>query len=151
MQDPPTQEHGASHRRWFAARARVGGGEIRERPAGSIAAIPGEQIQVWSDTPEGSAELADEVTALARDLGVREVGWWAGDGSTTQVTGARLLARGFRWGWQPHWMTRDAERLVDHPPPDGVVIESLEESVHWEGEAHSLYDPVLGLPVREMA
>lgn len=48
-------------------------------------------------------------------------------------------------------MTLDAERLVDHPPPDGVTIQHLEEAVHWEAEARSFYDPVLGLPVEDLA
>jgi GNAT superfamily N-acetyltransferase len=40
--------------------------------------------------------------------------------------GVRLLARGFEWGWQPHWMALDLARL----PADDAVHEVVVRDVH---------------------
>jgi GNAT superfamily N-acetyltransferase len=48
-----------------------------------------------------------------------------------RALGARLLARGFEWGWQPHWMALDLARMPEdksaHPvvPASGAVAPGL--------------------------
>ncbi len=37
------------------------------------------------------------------------------------MLGTLLIARGFEWGWQPHWMALDLDRLPDDELRHGVV------------------------------
>jgi ribosomal protein S18 acetylase RimI-like enzyme len=94
----------ANHRSWFRRLARARGGGVER--AGGVELIVG----------GGSATLAfprsrrvDAAVARIRELGVREAGCWSA--APDRDLGTRLIARGFGWGWQPHWMALDLVRL----------------------------------------
>jgi ribosomal protein S18 acetylase RimI-like enzyme len=61
----------------------------------------------------------DAVMARIRTAGLRQVGWWSTDADVT--LGTSLVARGFGWGWQPHWMARPLEQVPDPPPAHSVT------------------------------
>lgn len=98
----------ANHRSWFRRLARARGGGVER--AGGLDLIVG----------AGSATLAfprsrrvDAAVARIRALGVREASCWTE--TQDRDLGTRLIARGFGWGWQPHWMGLD---LAYVPEPD---------------------------------
>jgi GNAT superfamily N-acetyltransferase len=119
----------ASHRSWFRARAEATGGAVRTRAGGLLAHAPEPdgpgRVDVLLGTPARgeSAAVADELLEWIPLLPpLYSVGWWAagaGDGALA----ATLLARGFQWGWQPHWMVLDVGRPTpDVPPPPGIAL-----------------------------
>jgi GNAT superfamily N-acetyltransferase len=101
-----------NHVSWMARGAEVAGGEVvRERglrwiapPAGGEAALP------FPGVP--SRPALDRMLAGCRARGAVGIGCWASGLEPTGELAARLVARGFEWGWQPHWMAID---LADAP------------------------------------
>ena len=104
----------ANHRAWFRRRAAVAGGRVArlgdldvivEGGAGTIA------------FPRTRGRLRERLDAAMR-LGLRAMSCWAL--ADDRVLGTLLAARGFEWGWQPHWMALDLARLPDEPPAHAV-------------------------------
>jgi ribosomal protein S18 acetylase RimI-like enzyme len=104
----------ANHRAWFrrcaAARqgsvARIDGIELAVEPPWGTLAFPGVRAR--------SAARVDEVMASAHGLGLDRMSCWSlGE---DRVLGTLLIARGFEWGWQAHWMACGLARL---PADDG--------------------------------
>ena len=103
-----------NHWSWMARGAQAAGGEVvRERglrwiapPAGGEAALP------FPAAP--SRPALDRMLAGCRARGARGVACWASGLEPTGELAARLVARGFEWGWQPHWMVID----LAHAPSD---------------------------------
>jgi hypothetical protein len=109
---------GRNHWSWMARGAQAAGGEVvRDRglrwiapPAGGEAALP------FPAAP--SRPALDRMLAGCRARGAHGVGCWASGLEPTGELAARLVARGFEWGWQPHWMAIDlahAPRDADDP------------------------------------
>jgi ribosomal protein S18 acetylase RimI-like enzyme len=104
--------------------------------------------------PRSRARL-DEALRWARERGVRGMSCWSLHAD--QDLGVRLLARGFEWGWEPHWMALDLSRLPDeelaHPvvSDDGVhfvVRDRGHVAVYvWRGTA-GIYDMWVKEPFR---
>ena len=102
----------ANHASWMRAAARATGGEVvRERglrwlapPQGGEAALP------FPRTP--SRPALERMLEGCRARGARGVGCWASGLEPTGELAARLVARGFEWGWQPHWMAIDLASLA---------------------------------------
>ena len=119
---------GVSHRSWNATRAARAGGWSRALAGGLLAYTPGPDgpggLQVLFTAPAQAAAAAAEVLAKAARLGgLREIGWWAADADQNGDVAPRLLARGFQWGWQPHWMGLDAAAGTSEvPAPPGIAI-----------------------------
>jgi hypothetical protein len=59
----------------------------------------------------------DQALRWARRL--RSLSWWSLHPDTE--LGVRLLARGFAWGWEPHWMALDLARLPEEESPHPVA------------------------------
>jgi GNAT superfamily N-acetyltransferase len=96
----------ANHRAFFrraAARVeRIGGLELAVRePSGTL------------PFPRSRRGL-DEAVRRIRRLRLREVGCWSRD--EDPALGTLLVARGFQWGWQPHWLGLELARLPDEEP-----------------------------------
>lgn len=99
----------ANHRAWFRRCAAARGGRV-ERPAG---------IELTTEPPWGtipfpgaaarSRERLDQLIRRARKLGLSRLSCWSLDAD--RVLGTLLLARGFEWGWEPHWMALELNRL----------------------------------------
>jgi len=71
--------------------------------------------------PELEAATAGEaldafLESSRADAGVKTIGCWSLLPSQPIDLGARLLARGFEWGWQPHWMRLELGRWDDQIP-----------------------------------
>jgi GNAT superfamily N-acetyltransferase len=57
-----------------------------------------------------------------RRNGAGGVGCWVTGLEPTGELAARLVARGFEWGWQPHWMALDLERLPLEETDERVAL-----------------------------
>jgi GNAT superfamily N-acetyltransferase len=86
-----------------------------------------------------SGAAVDRFLAAARARGEqRSLACWSLDELPgCRRLGARLLARGFEWGWQPHWMWLDLGRLADErfgPAELKVEVASKQRGV-WRATA----------------
>jgi ribosomal protein S18 acetylase RimI-like enzyme len=109
----------ANHRAWFRRLARARGGGVER--AGALDLI----------VAGGSATIAfprsrriDAAVDRIRELGVREAGCWSA--APDRDLGTRLVARGFGWGWQPHWMALDLGRVPEPDPRHAVAVGRVE-------------------------
>lgn len=86
----------ANHRRWF-----------QERGEGSCVAEPGAD--------------ANDLVRMARERGSAGLGVWSA--ARNDALGVRLVARGFDWGWRPHWMAIDLHMYSEpeHASPYQVM------------------------------
>jgi ribosomal protein S18 acetylase RimI-like enzyme len=90
-----------NHRVWFERSTRTAG--LRPLRVGGTTLYPGSEAMVF---PDGEIEL-DALVAELRTGAHRGAGVWSLD--FDRLLGARLLARGFGWGWRPHWMAARTE------------------------------------------
>src|SRR5438093_9841856 len=96
-----------SHRRWFRRAAEAKAGHVESfggldlLVAGASGTIP---------FPRSRASL-DDAVARIRALRLCEVGCWSL--RADPVLGTMLVARGFQWGWQPHWMALSLAELAE--------------------------------------
>ena len=66
---------------------------------------------------------------------IREIAFWTEGPPQPWDLGARLVAQGFHWGFQPHWMGHDLESLNQGVSrPDGVEIGEGWEDADWTHE-----------------
>lgn len=114
----------------------------RDSDAGSLLRATGDNHRAWffraaAADPEGAVEKVDDVEVVVAahaatipfpDEGARidaavqwcrrrqcvEVGCWS-LGADARL-GVHLAARGFEWGWQPHWMALDLRFVPDEQP-----------------------------------
>jgi ribosomal protein S18 acetylase RimI-like enzyme len=99
----------ANHRAWFRRCAAGRGGSV-ERPGGiELAAEPPSGTIAFPGPRARSAARVDEVLRCARELGLDRLSCWSLD--EDPALEARLVARGFEVGWQPHWMAMALGRL----------------------------------------
>lgn len=143
------QEAANNHTDWFTASALVAGGAVRtengltciESPA-SAPAVSGELILAFPRMDSHSGATLDAALSIARQNQVRQVSCWATLPTQPSDLGAQLLARGFQWGWQPHWMALDLHLLppADFPVPAGLEI-FLDEGSVWDVDDLPHYDP----------
>jgi ribosomal protein S18 acetylase RimI-like enzyme len=118
----------ANHRSWLRAAARVTGGEVvRERGLTWIASAPGGEAALpFPRTP--SRPALDRLLERCRARGAGGVGCWASGLESTDELAARLVARGFEWGWQPHWMAGDLQSLAfDEDDPRVALVQRVPE------------------------
>ncbi|HET6954079.1 MAG TPA: GNAT family N-acetyltransferase [Acidimicrobiales bacterium] len=139
----------ANHVSWFASRARVTGGHAGrdgaldwavEQTDGVLASI----LFPAAGGPGGRAALDAAIDRCRDAAGVRSISVWSRTPADPPGLGAWLLARGFGWGWQPHWMAADLGRVPDPLVPDGVHIEVLDAAVDWAVEDLPYYTPATG-------
>jgi ribosomal protein S18 acetylase RimI-like enzyme len=99
-----------NHRSWFRRHAR--------HMHGSIERIGGAELMIERRNGTvpftGTASDVDAVVAHIRKARLRQVSWWSL--RPDNRLGASLVARGFGWGWEPHWMARALDSLPDGPP-----------------------------------
>jgi GNAT superfamily N-acetyltransferase len=98
-----------NHRAWMRRQARLSGGESLR--FGTTELIVGDR---WASLPfPPSAAALDPAVAAFRRRRVREASCWAL--RPDRRLGVELVAQGFGWGWQPHWMAVQVGRVA--PPP----------------------------------
>jgi GNAT superfamily N-acetyltransferase len=99
-----------NHRDWMARWAVAAGGGVVSVDGAELC-LSGEANLFPSAAPDPDALLA---AIRAHDC--RSVGYWSA-GADNRL-GVRLVARGFGWGWRPHWMAielGDEERFAGAP------------------------------------
>jgi ribosomal protein S18 acetylase RimI-like enzyme len=88
-----------NHRDWMARWAAAEGG--------GVVAVDGAELYLSDEAgvfPEAALD-PDALLGAIRGHDCRSVGYWS-LGPDDEL-GARLVARGFGWGWRPHWMAID--------------------------------------------
>jgi GNAT superfamily N-acetyltransferase len=108
--DPATllRATAANHRAWFRRCAAVAGG-----------AVEGDVIVAGaSGTIAFPRARSREAIDRAMRLELRAMSCWTLE--EDRALGTLLVARGFEWGWQPHWMALDLARLPREEPAHAV-------------------------------
>ncbi|MGC4045654.1 MAG: GNAT family N-acetyltransferase [Armatimonas sp.] len=91
--------------------------------------------------PKEEAEI-DTALELARQGNVNQIGCWSVLPTPIPDLAVKLVARGFQWGWQPHWMVMDlSEELPDAPLPNSVTIVEKTDSAPWDVKDLPYHDP----------
>ncbi len=113
-----------NHQRWFAANARLCGGDVKTDHGVTRMVTKGEVTVAFPSLSGAAAdEVLDTIVAECRSAMPNIVGVWSDGPTRPRDLGARLLARGFSVGWKPHWMAMDFRKLPsDQRVPDGIVI-----------------------------
>jgi GNAT superfamily N-acetyltransferase len=105
----------ANHRSWFRRSALAAGGRVER--AGSIDLIVAAGGATIAFPRSRRVQAAVE---RIRALDLREASCWSL--TPDPALGTRLVARGFGWGWQPHWMALDLRRLPADPGSHAVEV-----------------------------
>jgi hypothetical protein len=110
-----------NHTSWMTARALATGGVVEHHGA-----------LRWLGGPGGHATLAfpralprpglEAMLDWCRRNGAGGVGCWVTGLEPAGELAARLVARGFEWGWQPHWMALDLDRLALEETDERVAL-----------------------------
>ena len=135
-----------NHRQFMIHGARRAGGTVLRENGVLCANTPGADGGVEILFPYLSrataSETLDRIVQYCRDRRpLRSVSCWSLLPSRPPDLGARLVARGFEWGWQPHWMWLDFRTMqVEHPQPPGLRIALAEEDPTWDVEELPNYD-----------
>jgi ribosomal protein S18 acetylase RimI-like enzyme len=106
-----------NHRDWMARWAVAGGH--------GVASIDGEDLYL---SPEAgcfprSAPDPDRLIAAIRAHDCAGVGYWSLDAD--HRVGVALVARGFGWGWRPHWMAIELDDPARFDRSPGLAFEVL--------------------------
>jgi GNAT superfamily N-acetyltransferase len=135
-----------NHRQMWIHGARLRGGEVRHENGATWIFTPGSpgevQIAFPRVTRAAAGEQLDAIVEYCRDhRPLRHVACWSLEPSRPGDLGVRLLARGFEWGWQPHWMVLDLHAMrTDHPTPRGLRVAPVEAPLNFEGGDLPYYD-----------
>jgi GNAT superfamily N-acetyltransferase len=155
MLDPSTLLEAAAdnHRAWFRRLATATGGRI-ERGDDVDLVVDGRGHATIAFPPP-AARLRAPLEALlerAVELGARSMACWSLE--EDDELGVLLLARGFEWGWQPHWMAIELAALADDESEHAVAMlpaehPSAQRLVVYEGD--EVVGSVVVLPRRGIA
>jgi hypothetical protein len=135
-----------NHASWFRAAAGATGGEpVKTRGLSWVAPPPGGEASVPFPR-EPSRPALDELLARCREHDVAGIGCWATGLEPHTELAARLVARGFEWGWQPHWMAQELtalpleDRLTSWPGTGAreVQVELVDEVPEYDGYGAAL-------------
>ena len=132
---------GNNQREWLARFAIASGGEVRGMEAATWTFSPRPKAAAALAFPHFTEmDVGEQIDAFLEycrhHRPVNEIACWTETAPQPWDLGARLVARGFNWGWQPHWMGLDLERSdLEIPSIEGVKIGELEENANWsQGE-----------------
>jgi GNAT superfamily N-acetyltransferase len=98
----------ANHRAWFRRCAAVTGGTAERAGGLDLIVSEGTGTIAFPRPGQSRASLRERVDAVMRraeELGLRAMSCWSV--AEDKRLGTLLLARGFEWGWEPHWMALD--------------------------------------------
>jgi GNAT superfamily N-acetyltransferase len=104
-----------NHRDWMARWAAAAGG--------GVVSVDGAALYLSREAHlfPRSAPDPDRLIAAIRARDCADVGYWSLD--TDPQVGIGLVARGFRWGWRPHWMAIDLDDLTRSEPARAFEVE----------------------------
>jgi GNAT superfamily N-acetyltransferase len=129
-----------NHCHWFRRTTTAAGGAVIEE-GGLLQTYPpggqGNSMIAFPSLPDASA--GSILDALVEEIRQRRplqiVGCWSLLPSEPADLGARLFARGFGGGWQPHWMWLELSAIRADPPyPRELTIEPVESVPDWDLE-----------------
>jgi GNAT superfamily N-acetyltransferase len=106
-----------NHRDWMARWAAAEGG--------TVVSVDGAELYLSAEANlfPRSAPDPDALLGAIRAYDCAGVGYWS-LGADDRL-GVRLVARGFGWGWRPHWMAidlEDEERFATAPDPGFEIV-----------------------------
>lgn len=133
----------ANSREWILRGTRSSGGEVRRENGATWVHIPGREAQVAFPrlTAAKAGETLDAMMAYYRERRPPSILFWSLLPAQPRDLGARLLARGFDWCWQPRWMWLDLEQIhEDHPRPPGLEVRPVEDGGVWDVPDLPYYD-----------
>ena len=158
--DALVQAAADNHISWFSENAIVASGEVEKRdgltvifsPASDPATL-GEAILAFPRVEGDKAGVAiDTALEVARRRKVRQVSCWSVVPTQPSDLAARLVARGFSWGWEPHWMVLDLETALPEsfPTPEGLTL-ALDDGSAWDVAGLPYYEPSDASRLRALA
>jgi GNAT superfamily N-acetyltransferase len=110
-----------NHKSWMRAQALATGGAVGRH--GQLRWLTGPGGEATLPFPRHVSRPAlDALLAWSRGRGGGSIGCWATGLEPTGELAARLVARGFEWGWQPHWMALELGRLPLDEEDDRVSL-----------------------------
>lgn len=121
-----------NHTAWFTAAALASDQEVQRHdgvlftgPHGGNIAFP----RLPTTTANQTLDAILDYYRRHRQQGPQNsIGLWATLPTRPRDLGARLLARGFEWGWQPRWMALNlADIRLDFTVPDHLHIEVTDD------------------------
>ncbi len=127
----------ANMRAWIIRYTHADGGEIHQRNGATWVYTPGEGGDALIAFPEldpaHASEQLDEIIAYyRRRQPLKDVIFWSTEPPRPTDIEAMLIARGFEWTWQPHWMELDMRNLrFPSTVPKGLRIEVMENAPLW--------------------
>jgi ribosomal protein S18 acetylase RimI-like enzyme len=104
-----------NHRVWFRRSVAAEGCDVVD--VGGSDLFVGQDAMIFPGPDLDVDALMTEVRARK----CRSVGCWSL--SSDAVLGTRLVARGFGWGWQPHWMAIDLDGSSQETPSTRYAVE----------------------------
>jgi ribosomal protein S18 acetylase RimI-like enzyme len=104
-----------NHREWFRRSVAAEGGDVVD--VGGSELFAGHGAMVFPGPRLDVDALMTEIRARS----CPSVGCWSL--SDDPVLGTRLVARGFGWGWQPHWMAIDLDDFAGEAPSTSFTVE----------------------------
>ena len=134
----------ANHLDWFTVGAFAANGEICRQEDVKWLFAPGPDGEAMLPFPRmESAKTDATLDAILADCRRRKPGriaCWSLEPTQPRDLGARLAARGFEWGWKPHWMALDLHKMrADFPLPEGLRI-AVDDESDWEVEELPYYN-----------
>ncbi len=118
----------ANHSEWFSEIARAMGGQVEHHDGVTWTYTPRPIAEVTIAFPTWTAaqvdHTLDEILDWCRARApIHQISCWCLDVGQPIDLGARLVARGFGWGWQPHWMWLDLQATaLPQLRPEGVQL-----------------------------
>ena len=122
-----------NHAEWFAANALASDGEVNSTNGVQWTATAQETVIAFPRfDPDSADETLDTIVAECFRRKVQSAACWSLMPTRPRDLGARVAARGFEWGWRPHWMALDLETIpADIFLPEGLQI-IIDEGGEWE-------------------
>src|SRR5689334_6599423 len=91
-----------NHQAWFSHRAFASGGEVRQTN-GVTWTRQGKEVTI-AFPRQASGWTLNEILNDCLEADLEQIGCWSLVPTQPRDLGALLAARGFEWGWRPHWM-----------------------------------------------
>jgi GNAT superfamily N-acetyltransferase len=133
----------ANSHHWIMRGTRGRGGEVRRENGATWFYSPGGEAEVAFPrlTAAKAGEQLDAIMAYYRDRRPPSVLFWSLLPAQPRDLGARLLARGFDWCWQPRWMWLDLQHMKeDHSRPPALQVGPVEDGGVWDMDDLPYYD-----------
>ncbi|GEM_PF-287149 len=128
------QAAAANHTEWFIGNAIALNGEVNETNGVIWTATVREVTIAFPRLDaETAGETLDTIVAECFRRKVEKASCWSLSPTRPRDLGARLAARGFEWGWRPHWMALDLHTLPDDfSLPEGLHITIENSESEWD-------------------